>query len=198
MSDSAELAGLAQRLARVEAELAIGQLPARYAVAVDARNVDALVALFAADVDCGRWGSGREALKRYYASRHVLTGFYRSVHLVCGQTIDLVDADRATGTVYCRAGHEDKNHWIEMSICYFDRYVRSEGIWCFERRDEKHWYSTDWQQRPNRGEGGGFQNWPGKYDSPKFAPQLPHAWPSWAAYWEAQGDEARRAVTHAP
>ena len=100
MSDTAERADLAQRLARVEAELAIGQLPARYAVAVDSRNVDALVALFAADVDCGRWGSGREALKRYYTSRHVLTGFYRSVHLVCGQTIDLVDADRATGTVY--------------------------------------------------------------------------------------------------
>ena len=101
------------------------------------------------DVDCGRWGKGREALKAYYGSTNVLTGFYRCVHLICGQTIDLVDADHATGTVYCRAGHEDKDHWVEMAICYFDRYVRSEGRWCFERREEKHWYSTDWQQRPH-------------------------------------------------
>ena len=78
------------------------------------------------------------ALKRYYASPAVMGGFYRSVHLVCGQTLDLIDADHATGTVYCRAGHEDRDKWIEMSICYFDRYVRSEGRWCFERRDEEH------------------------------------------------------------
>ena len=79
-------------------------------------------------------------------------GFYRSVHLVCGHAVDLVDAEHATGTVYCRAGHEDKGHWVEMAICYFDRYVRSEGRWCFERRDEKHWYSTDWESAPRRAE----------------------------------------------
>ena len=189
------MSDVAERLERVEAQLAIQQLPARYAVAVDSRNLDELVELFAVDVDCGRWGTGREALKRYYASPKVLAGFYRSVHLICGQTIERVDADHATGTVYCRAGHEDRGHWVEMAICYFDRYVRSGGRWCFERRDEKHWYSTDWQERPH---GPDFQNWPGKYDGPKFAPQLPHAWPSWAHYWTSVGDEARRQVTTTP
>jgi hypothetical protein len=169
-------ADLAQRVERIEAQLAIGQLPARY-------------------VDCGRWGQGREALKAYYASQNVLTGFYRCVHLVCGQTIDLVDADHAKGTVYCRAGHEDKDHWVEMAICYFDTYVKSEGRWCFQRREEKHWYSTDWEQRP---QGPTFQNWPGKYDSARFQPQLPHAWPSWQTYWTSAGDEARERVTHRP
>ena len=186
---------LLQRLERVEAQLAIQQLPARYAVAIDSRNFDDMVQLFAADVNCGRWGTGREALKRYYASPAVGAGFYRSVHLICGQTIDLIDADHATGTVYCRAGHEDKDQWIEMSICYFDRYVRSEGRWCFERRDEKHWSSTDWQERPH---GPNFQNWPGKYDSAKYAPALPHAWPSWQTYWEGVGEVARNDVTLAP
>lgn len=184
-----------RRLERIEAQLAIQQLPARYAVAVDSRNVDELVQLFAADVDCGRWGVGREALKAYYSSPRVLAGFYRSVHLVCGQTIDLIDMDHATGTVYCRAGHEDKGHWVEMAICYFDRYVKSEGRWCFERRDEQHWYSTDWSERPH---GPNFQAWPGKYDGPKHAPRLPQAWPSWQQYWNAQGEEARLAVTDAP
>jgi hypothetical protein len=188
-------ADLAQRIERVEAQLAIGQLPARYALAVDSRNVDDLVQLFAVDVDCGRWGQGRDALKAYYASKNVLTGFYRCVHLICGQTIDLIDADHAKGTVYCRAGHEDKDHWVEMAICYFDSYVKSEGLWCFQRREEKHWYSTDWEKRP---QGPKFQDWPGKYDGPRFQPQLPHAWPTWQTYWSGVGDEARDNVTHCP
>jgi hypothetical protein len=188
-------ADLAQRIERVEAQLAIGQLPARYALAVDSRNLDDLVQLFAVDVDCGRWGQGRDALKAYYASKNVLTGFYRCVHLICGQTIDLIDADHAKGTVYCRAGHEDKDHWVEMAICYFDSYVKSEGLWCFQRREEKHWYSTDWEKRP---QGPKFQDWPGKYDGPRFQPQLPHAWPTWQTYWSGVGDEARDNVTHCP
>lgn len=187
---------LSLRIERVEAHLAIQQLPARYAVAVDSRNLDDLVSLFAVDVDCGRWGKGRDALKAFYGSANVLTGFYRSVHLICGQTIDLIDSDHATGTVYCRAGHEDKDHWVEMSICYFDTYVRSEGRWCFERRKEKHWYSTDWQERPQHGTS--FQNWPGKYDAPHFQPTLPQAWPSWQTYWDAAGTEARDKVTRSP
>ena len=118
------MSGLEKRLERIEAQLAIQQLPARYAVAVDSRNLDDLVGLFAADVNCGRWGTGREALKRYYASPGILGSFYRSVHLICGQTLDLIDAEHASGTVYCRAGHEDKGQWIEMAICYFDHYVK--------------------------------------------------------------------------
>ena len=66
---------LQQRLERVEDQLEIQQLPARYALAVDSRNLDDLVALFAVDVDCGRWGKGRDALKAYYGSKNVLTGF---------------------------------------------------------------------------------------------------------------------------
>ena len=182
-------------LERVEAQLAIGQLPARYALALDSRNLEDLGNLFAADVDCGRWGTGREALKAYYASKHALNGFYRCVHLICGQTIDLIDADHAAGTVYCRAGHEDKDHWVEMAICYFDTYVRSQGRWCFKRREEKHWYATDWERRPG---GPSFQQWPGKFDGPRYQAQLPQAWPSWQRYWAEAGDEARDKVTHWP
>ncbi|WP_022981576.1 nuclear transport factor 2 family protein [Ideonella sp. B508-1] len=190
MNDSFE-----RRLARVEAQLEIQQLPARYALAVDSRDAAAMAALFAVDVDCGRWGRGREALQRFYESPRIMGGFYRSVHLICGQTVDFVDDGHATGTVYCRAGHEDKGHWVEMAICYFDRYVLSEGRWCFEHRDEKHWYSTDWQERPH---GPNFQRWPGRYEGPRHAPQLPHAWPSWERFWTAAGDQARAQVTDAP
>jgi hypothetical protein len=68
-----------QRVARVESELAIRQLAARHALAVEARDVDALVALFVPDVDCGRWGTGGDSLAAYY--RRTLTRFGRSVHL---------------------------------------------------------------------------------------------------------------------
>jgi len=72
---------LEKRLARVEAQLAIQQLPVRYAVAIDARDLDAWVNLFIPDVDCGAHGKGREALKRFIDP--AVRTFYRSIHQVC-------------------------------------------------------------------------------------------------------------------
>jgi len=186
---------LIARLERVEAQLAIQQLPARYALAVDTRNLDALVQLFTDDVNCGRWGIGRQALKDYYASGTILRGFYRSIHQICGHTVDLIDADHARGTVYCRAEHEDGDKWVVMAICYFDQYERRNGQWCFVQRDEQHWYSTDWLERPR---GPNFQNWPGKYTGPKFAPRLPHSQPSWNDFWAATDPAITAAITQAP
>lgn len=186
---------LLARLERVEAQLAIQQLPVRYAMAVDGRDLDALVALFIDDVDCGRWGKGRAALKSYYASDKVLRGFYRSIHQVCGHTVELIDADHASGCVYCRAEHEDHGHWVVMAICYFDTYVRRDSVWVFERRQEQHWYSTDWQQRPGAPK---FQNWPGQYDTEKYQPRLPQAFPTWTSFWEASTPETLANLTQVP
>nr|WP_231120891.1 nuclear transport factor 2 family protein [Mycobacterium colombiense] len=90
-----------ERLDRLESSIAIGQLPSRFAMALDARDLDTLVALFVDDVDAGAEGAGRAALKRWYD--RVLRRFYRSIHLICGHHFDLVDADHAIGSVYCRA-----------------------------------------------------------------------------------------------
>src|SRR3954463_15790344 len=90
----------AGRLARVEAQLAIGQLPMRYALAVDQRDLDAWVALFVPDVHLGRHGRGREALRAYIEPQ--LRWFYRSVHLLAGHRIELGPDGTATGQVYCR------------------------------------------------------------------------------------------------
>jgi ketosteroid isomerase-like protein len=99
----------ADRLDRIESSLAISQLPSRYAMALDARDLDALVALFVDEVDAGAQGCGREALQRWYD--RVLRRFYRSIHLICGHEFDFIDADHATGSVYCRAEHEDGDGW---------------------------------------------------------------------------------------
>ena len=96
--------GLAERVERIEAHLAIQQLAIRYAMAVDARDMEAWVRCFRPDVDMGRHGTGREALRRYLDP--MVRRFYRSVHQICGHRIELTTKDTATGAVYCRAEHE--------------------------------------------------------------------------------------------
>ena len=137
---------LAERVERVEAHLAIQQLAIRYAMAVDARDMEAWVRCFRPDVDMGRHGTGREALRRYIDP--MVRRFYRSVHQICGHRIELTGPDRATGAVYCRAEHEAGQEWIVMAICYFDEYARVDGEWFFSRRRERHWYAADVTRTP--------------------------------------------------
>ncbi|KHK89190.1 nuclear transport factor 2 family protein [Novosphingobium malaysiense] len=178
-----------QRLARMEARLEIGELPCRYARAVDGRDLDAWVDLFVEDVDCGRYGKGREALKRFIDP--AVRTFYRSIHFVCGHVVDFVSDDEATGTVYCRAEHEDGDDWVVMAIVYFDRYVRRDGHWYFQKRSEKHWYSADALEklRPP------FQLWD-KWES--RLPHLPQDFPTWRAFWERSSAEDIAAITGQP
>ena len=186
-----DLAALAARVDRVESLQAIQQLPVRYALAVDGRDIDAWVALFVEDVNCGRHGRGREALRAFIAPQ--LRGFYRSIHQICGHQVEFVDADHATGAVYCRAEHEDDGKWIVMAIVYFDEYARRDGRWYFVRRREKHWYSTDWQERP----AAPFNGWPG-HDQP---PTLPADFASWSGVLgrdrRGRRDRIARAGRHA-
>jgi SnoaL-like domain len=178
---------LQDRIERIEAQLAIGQLPIRYALAVDARDLDTWVGLFVPDVDLGRHGRGREALRSLIEPQ--LRWFYRSVHQICGHRIELIDADTARGAVYCRAEHEVEDRWIVMAICYFDDYRRVGGEWLFARRAERHWYAADVNERP---QAVGFDSW-GTSPAP---PALPHRFETWSRFWD--GDEARDRVTTRP
>ena len=56
------MSSLDERIDRLESLASIQQLPIRYALAVDGRDLDAWVGLFIADVDCGRRGSGRSPM----------------------------------------------------------------------------------------------------------------------------------------
>lgn len=166
------------RLDRVESRLAISQLPAKYAMALDARDLDALVALFVDDVDAGTEGRGRDALKRWYD--RVLRRFYRSIHLVCGHQFDFVDADHAKGAIYCRAEHEDGDGWYVITMRYDDVYERRAGQWCFVKRREHPWYSVDVTERP----GPEFVRWPTDI---RLRAAMPQRMPTWRAFW-ADGD----------
>lgn len=173
---------LETRLDRVESTLAIQQLPIRYAIAVDGRDMDSWLSLFVEDVNCGRHGTGREALRKFIEP--AVTGFYRSQHFICGHRIEFSDADNATGAVYCRAEHEDGDNWVVMAICYFDAYTRRDGQWYFVRRQEKHWYAADVLSRPS---GPNFSQWPGQPETPE--PTLPADFPQWKNFWKRTGSD---------
>jgi len=140
------------------------------------RPADAWIGLFVPDVDCGRHGRGREALRGTIEPE--LRRFYRSVHFIGGHHIEFDDQNHAHGHghVYCRAEHEDCSKWIVMAICYFDQYARHDGAWYFVRRREQHWCAVDALDRP----GVPFQRWPGHGTPPK----LPAAFPTWATFWQ--------------
>src|SRR5206468_7793988 len=79
---------LAERVALIEDRLDIGQLPIRYALAVDECDVEAWVSLFVPDIQLGPGGRGREALRRFIIPQ--LRWFYRSVHQIVGHRVELL------------------------------------------------------------------------------------------------------------
>lgn len=167
-------ADLLRRVRRIEDTLAIQQLPIRYAMAVDARDVAAWSNLFVPDVRVARQTSGRAALCEAITPQ--LRQFYRSIHQIVGHRIDLVDDISATGSVYCRAEHEVGARWVVMAIRYDDDYRKVDDHWLFSRRREKHWYAADLLDRP---QSVAFNDW----NPPAGTAQLPHEASSWGSFW---------------
>jgi ketosteroid isomerase-like protein len=174
------------RLDRVESHLAIGQLAARYALALDSRDIDTMVALFVPDVRVGGAGDGhgREALRTFFNAN--LSHFYRSMHLISGHVIDFDDADHAHGSVHCRAEHEDGDRWGVMVMNYKDRYARVDGEWFFTRRRLQPLYSCDISEHPsgpdfNRGWHRGEATSEGATEWPA---RLPGEYETFAGFWQ--------------
>jgi ketosteroid isomerase-like protein len=110
----------------------IRQLASRYAVAIDARDLDTLVSLFVPDVQVGRSEQGRDALRRNFDAQLRPLGV--TILVTGNHVIDVVDTDRATGVVSCRAEIERDGRRIVQQIQYHDRYERWDGAWLFVRR----------------------------------------------------------------
>src|ERR1700759_2981083 len=115
------------RLDRLESLAEIRQLPYRYALAVDSRDMDALVALFVPDVRVGRDRHGRQALKERFTE--LLSRLKTSIHLVANHIIDFDGPDEAHGIVYCRDQLErpERGEWEVGELQYWDTYCRADG-----------------------------------------------------------------------
>lgn len=174
---------LEQRIERIEALDQIRQLAARYALAVDTRDLDALAALFVEDVRVGRDASGREAIKRWYGRS--LERFGTTVHFVGNHVINFVSSAQATGVVTCHDELEMNGEWYWGKIQYWDTYVRHEGMWYFQRRKLQRWYLADASTRPSHGAGVNAD------PAGLKVGQLPDIWPSWNTFWAARGRSPR-------
>lgn len=173
----AEVGELRARIERVESVQAIERIANRYAFAADARDLEGLLLMFVDDVDCGRFGVGREALRASYEIVH--RQFYRTVHQVVGHQIEFGEAGHATGQVMMRAEHEVGDRWVVAMLCMFDTYERRNGEWFFVRRKPESWYSTDFDRRP-QGPTWNADDWSGR------TPRLPELFETWSTFWERE------------
>jgi hypothetical protein len=153
----------------------IRELALRYALAVDAKNVDDLPELFVPDVDNGRYGSGPAGVQRFFDQS--LRNFHCSMHLIGNHVIDFDDDEHAHGIVYCRAHHHvlEPEHWFDEALAYWDTYERVGGRWLFRRRRVRSWY---------RQENGGDRVVSASTTSgPKRGTQMPEAFETFDAFW---------------
>ena len=166
---------LTEIVERLWAHEQIRQLASHYAVAVDSRDLDALVLLFVDDVRVGRDTYGREALRASFSESLGAIGI--SMLNVGTHAIDLVDTDHATGQVYCHGQIQDGERWIHQFILYRDTYERRDGQWLFVRRVLELWYG---EEAPNSPMSLPSAEWPKNHDG---IGTVPGSWPSWTKFW---------------
>jgi ketosteroid isomerase-like protein len=161
----------------------IRQLAERYALAVDAKDLDGIADLFAADVDNGRYGPGRDGVRRFYDQS--LRNFHCSMHLVANHVIDFDSDHTAHGVVYCRAHHHvtDPEHWFDVALAYWDTYEKTDGQWLFRRRRVRSWYRQHFGH-PDHGPERTVV--PTAEDGPQRGRQLPEAFETFEAFWARQ------------
>jgi ketosteroid isomerase-like protein len=184
------MSDLARRIDRLESIEQIRQLVSKYALAIDMRDLDALVNLYVEDVRIDKNVSGRHPLKQSFVK--VVRAFKASVHHVGNQIVEFDDPDNAHGLVYCRCEHEVEDKWVPVYLYYLDRYARVDGVWYFKRRVPCELYGTDMLDRPVG---------PQKLRWPNHAPAEGtwHSYfPSWAEFWADPGKDVAPVAAPAP
>ena len=184
-------ADLIARLERIEGRDEIRQLVARYCLALDMRDLDALVGLFPTDVRVSRDQSGRQALRTWF-DQTLREQFSGTAHVTGNHIIEFDDDDHAHGVVYSRNEHETGPEWVIMTMMYWDRYERIDGRWYFRRRLPLYWYATDLNRPPI---GDRKIRWPGREP---YEGGFHQFWPTWAEFWAGAADPDREVAEPAP
>jgi hypothetical protein len=184
-------ADLAARIERLESLDEIRQLVARYCLALDMRDLDALCGLFPEDVRVGRDRTGRVELRRWFDDT-LRKQFAGTAHVTGNHIIEFDDPDHARGAVYSRNEHETGPEWVIMTMLYWDRYERIAGRWYFRRRLPLYWYATDLNKPPL---GPDKMRWP---DQARYEGGFHELFPSWEEFWKNSPDESSDAPAPVP
>jgi hypothetical protein len=137
--------------------LAIQDLAAKYARAVDRRDFELLESLFTRDArlavhygDPAKVAARNEmrGVERIVAGIRTIDRYRATTHFVGNQTVEIA-GDEARAETYCLAHHlhQRDGRWFDhvMSIRYADRCVRESGRWKFAERV----LAVDWtEDRP--------------------------------------------------
>ena len=119
----------------------IRQLAYRYSLALERRDVDAMLDLFVPHARFGAYGEGPEALRRL--TEESLAGMQFTVVLVANHLIDFDAPDRAHGQVWARCyAQTDTDGYLEQLLRYEDRYERHHGAWRFLHRRHRLWFGA--------------------------------------------------------
>ena len=177
MTDSALLA----RIDRLESIDEIRQLAAKYSLALDMRDMDALVNLFPEDVRVGQDKVGRAHFKQWMGET-LRVQFTGTSHHIGNHIIEFEDPDSAVGVVYSKNEHETPTQdggceWVIMQMIYWDHYQRIDGRWLFKRRLPCYWYATDLNKPPY---GDNKMRWP---DRDPYEGAFHSLCPSWQRFW---------------
>jgi hypothetical protein len=161
----------------------IRELAQRYALYVDAKDIDGIASLFTDGVENGRYGPGREGVRTFYD--HALRKYHCTMHLVANHVIDFDDGTHARGVVYCRAHHHvvepGPEHWFDEAYAYWDTYEKVDGSWLFTARRPKAWYHQEWGH-PDHGV---ERVAPQPRNRAFRGDQMPEAFETWGPYWDA-------------
>ena len=188
---------LLARIDRLESLDEIRQLPAKYSLSLDMRDLDAHVNLFAPDIRVSREATGRAHLKRWLDDTLRLQ-FTGTSHHIGNHIIEFDDPDHAHGVVYSKNEHETpcangQAEWVIMQMLYWDNYERIDGRWYFRRRLPCYWYATDLNKPPV---GDNKMRWP---DRETYEGAYHDLWPSWKTFWaNPPGDDAAEVAAPAP
>lgn len=169
---------VAELLSREE----IRTLPLRYAVAIEARDVDAMATLFSPSARFGDYGEGPDGLRRLMTSS--LRDSLFAVILVANHLIDLQDEAHATGQVWAHCyAQTGADGFVDQLIRYEDRYERVGGRWLFAHRRHRLWYGAAHDRSPLAQPAA---DWP---RGQVGVGDIPLADPYFATWWRAQSDE---------
>ena len=176
-------ADLAERLARIEAREEIRQLVARYGMAVDDRDIDAIGSLFAADAifrhgDNSLVNRGRREIVDFYTDR--LGSFGPTFHYPHSHVIEMISATEAIGVVTGHAELAIDDKTFAVALRYHDRYVIDGGAWRFAERAVAMLYFMDMAELVA---GGLAERERKRYFGTIGPSEIPEPLPTWTAFF---------------